>query len=133
MAWGSGAAVTTFELDGSTRRVADDVVVGGSPLRLFRLTRAGVEAFERVAAGDDVGPSKLVDRLVDSGAIHPPPHCSPHPAAPLTVGVPAFGLDSDTLRDIVGCCPGVTTVIVVDDASDPPVSSIDGTKVLRLR
>ena len=125
--------MTRYELDGSTRRPADDVVIGGSPMRLFRLSAAGVPAFEQIAAGDDVGPSKLVDRLLDAGAIHPRPACSSQPLSDVTVVVPALGIDSATLRDIVACCPGVATVIVVDDASDPPVTTIEGTKVLRLR
>ena len=125
--------MTRYELDGSTGRVADDVVVGGSPLKLFRLSPAGVRAFDAIAAGNDVAPSKLVDRLLDAGAIHPRPECSSHPASDVTVVVPALGVDSAALRDIVACCPGVMTVIVVDDASDPPVASIEGTKVLRLR
>jgi mycofactocin glycosyltransferase len=125
--------VTRYVLDGSTRRPADDVVIGGSPLRLFRLSEAGVQAFEQIAGGDDVPPSKLVDRLLDAGAIHPRPDCTEHAAGDVTVVVPAFGVDSNTLRDIVTCCPGVATVIVVDDASDPRVAAIEGTKVLRLR
>jgi mycofactocin glycosyltransferase len=125
--------VTRYELDGSTRRPADDVVIGGSPLRMFRLSPAGGRAFEHIAAGDDVARSKLVDRLLDAGAIHPRPGCTPHGAGDVTVVVPAFGVDSNTLRDLVTCCPGVANVIVIDDASDPRVAAIAGTKVLRLR
>ena len=133
MVRGSGPAVTRYELDNSTRRVGDEVVIGGSPLRLFRLTARGVEAYEQIAAGEDVPSSKLVDRLLDAGAIHPRPEQAARSAADVTVVVPAFGVDSTTIRDIVACCPGVPTFIVVDDASDPPVAPIDGTKVLRLR
>ena len=50
-----------------------DVVIGGSPLRLFRLSAAGGRHFDRLVAGDDVPPSGLVDRLLDAGAVHPAP------------------------------------------------------------
>lgn len=59
-----------FRVDSSYQR-HDRVVVGGSPLRLFRLGAAGVLAAERIEAGDDVGTSTLTDRFVDAGAIHP--------------------------------------------------------------
>jgi mycofactocin glycosyltransferase len=125
--------VTRYRLDTSTRRPADDVVIGGSPLKLFRLTPAGARVFSHIAAGDDVPCSKLVDRLLDAGAIHPRPERSPHTSADVTVVVPAFGAGRDKIEGIVARCPGVATVIVVDDASDPPVAAIDGTRVLRLR
>ncbi len=65
-----------FVLDGSYRRTGDGaVVIGGSPLRLFRLTRAGqsiAAALEdgRVLPANHVA---LTDRLLDAGAIHPLP------------------------------------------------------------
>jgi mycofactocin system glycosyltransferase len=125
--------VTRYRLDTSTRQPADDVVIGGSPLKLFRLSPAGAQAYSRIAAGDDVPCSKLVERLLDAGAIHPRPDGSPHTAADVTVVVPAFGSGRETLEGIVTRSPGVATVIVVDDASDPPVGTIAGTRVLRLR
>jgi mycofactocin glycosyltransferase len=125
--------VTRYDLDTSTRRAGDAVVIGGSPLRLFRLSDAGVQVFERIAAGEDMPPSKLTDRLIDAGAIHPRPERGPHTAGDVTVVVPAFGIDARNVRDLVAGCPGVSTFIVVDDASDPPVEVVDGTRVLRLR
>ena len=50
------------------------MVLAGSPLRLFRTTPAGSAVLDRLADGDDVEPSVLVDRLLDAGAIHPCPH-----------------------------------------------------------
>ncbi len=47
------------------------MVLAGSPLRLFRTTPAGSAVLDRLADGDDVEPSVLVDRLLDAGAIHP--------------------------------------------------------------
>ncbi len=125
--------MTRYDLDNSTRRAGDEVVLGGSPLRLFRLTEAGVQVFARIAAGDDVSSSKLSDRLLDAGAIHPRPDGGQLTAHDVTVVMPAFGVDPATVRDLVACCRGVSAFIVVDDASDPPVEAVDGTTVLRLR
>ena len=130
--------MTTYTLDATTRRPAgSNVVIGGSPLRLFRLTDAGVAVFDDIAAGLDVGPDpktdRLVDRLVDAGAIHPHPTAGPFTAADVTVVVPALVLGESALAEIVRCCPGVAAVIAVDDASDPPVTAVPGSRVLRLR
>jgi mycofactocin system glycosyltransferase len=67
-----------FELDITWQRFGR-TIVAGSPLRLFRLTPAGVGVAERIERGDvhDVPgtsrtpASKLIDRLLDAGAIHP--------------------------------------------------------------
>jgi mycofactocin glycosyltransferase len=59
-----------FELDITWQRFGR-TIVAGSPLRLFRLTPAGVAVAERVERGDEVEASKLIDRLLDAGAIHP--------------------------------------------------------------
>jgi mycofactocin system glycosyltransferase len=89
-------------------------VIGGSPLRLFRLTRNGARLLDRLAAGDDLGASPLVDRLLDAGVVHP--EAEPGPDAPdrddVTVVVPTRG------RPPV---PPPEGAIVVDDASEPPV------------
>ena len=130
--------MTIYTLDGSTHRPAgSEVVIGGSPLRVFRLTAAGAGAYDRIAAGADIEPGtgldRLVDRLLDAGAIHPHPTSSPFTPADVTVVVPALVLGSSSLIEIVRCCPGVAAVIAVDDASDPPVQAVDGARVLRLR
>jgi mycofactocin system glycosyltransferase len=130
--------VTVYSLDATTRRPpGSNVVIGGSPLKLFRLTDAGVAVFDDIAAGVDVPSeartSRLVDRLVEAGAIHPHPTTGPYATADVTVVVPALVLGESALAEIVRCCPGVAGVIAVDDASDPPVGAVDGSRVLRLR
>ena len=108
---GRGPGMTTFTLDATTRRPAgSNVVIGGSPLRLFRLTDAGVAVFDDIAAGLDVGPDpktdRLVDRLVDAGAIHPHPATGPFTAADVTVVVPALVLGESALGRDRALLPG---------------------------
>ena len=104
-----------FLLDASYRRY-DGLVIAGSPLRLFRLSAAGQRVAAAIEQHDELPPrhSKLTDRLVDAGAIHPNPVDSPFSAADVTIVVPAF----NALPTIA---PG-GNVIVVDDGSDPPLS-----------
>jgi mycofactocin system glycosyltransferase len=130
--------MTRYSLDQSTRLPPGrDVVIGGSPLRLFRLTPAGREVVERISAGHELDSSPAVDglvtRLLDAGAINPHPTTSPFTAADVTVVVPAYRFGETALREVVRACPGVAEVIAVDDASDPPMVAVDGARVLRLR
>ena len=66
-----------YVLDTSTRLVGDaaadgtSTVIGGSPLRLFRLSPAGRQVFDAIANGEAVAPTRLSTRLLDAGAIHP--------------------------------------------------------------
>jgi len=103
-----------YRLDRSVERHGD-VVIGGSPLRLFRLTTGGVEVVERIERGEEIAPSVLVDRLLDAGAIHPVPDAgSSHQFAvsDVTIVVPVHG-------ELVQVADGT---IVVDDASPSPVA-----------
>lgn len=102
--------MTTYQLDGTVQRF-DTVVIGGSPLKLFRLTERGAELFARLVAGGAVPASKLVDTLIDAGVIHPVPQPGPYTSADVTIVVPALGP------------PAVVPAgaIVVDDGSRPPV------------
>jgi mycofactocin system glycosyltransferase len=126
--------MTRYVLDASTHRPdGDGVVIGGSPLRLFRLTAAGATQYGRLAAGEDVGPSRLVDRLLDAGAIHPRPDTGPFTAADITVVVPALAVPAEALARLREACLGVASVLVVDDGSQPPIEPVDGVRLLRLR
>ena len=106
-----------YRLDASVQRFGN-VVVGGSPLKLFRLTDAGRAAVDRLAAGDDVRPSALVERLLDAGAIHPAPAAGPFTSVDVTIVVPTLGPPA---RVPVHEGP----VLVVDDGSQPPVEHAD--------
>ena len=114
-----------FVLDGSYRRY-DALVIAGSPLRLFRLSAAGQRVAAAIEQQDELPPrhGKLTDRLVDAGAIHPNPMDSPFTEADVTIVVPAFNAE-----------PAVTHVgnlIVVDDASDPPLPMQTTRRTIRL-
>ena len=116
----------SFELDSSYRRY-DRVVVAGSPLRIFRLTAGGqrvAEAVEQQLPLPD-GHAKLTDRFVEAGALHPIPSESPFSATDVTIVVPAFNAQPN----IAG---RYGEVIIVDDASEPPLAAIDGHRLIRL-
>lgn len=102
--------LTAYALDASVQRHGD-VVIGGSPLKLFRLTPAGSRLVDRIAVGEPVPPSDLVGRLEAAGAIHPQPSAGPLTAGDVTVVVPTRGGRS-------AFPPGA---VVVDDGAEPPV------------
>lgn len=103
--------MTRFRLDASVRWTGS-VVLGGSPLKLFRLTDRGVRVLDRIRAGDDVARSRLTESFLDAGVIHPVP-TSPgrFGVHDVTVVVPALGRP--------GHLPA--GAIVVDDGSKPPL------------
>jgi mycofactocin system glycosyltransferase len=100
-----------YRLDESARRTGD-VLLAGSPLRVFRLTPAGTTVLDEISRGVAVPASPLVDRLLDAGAIHPLNDSRPVPDDLVTIVVP--------VRGRIG--PTAPRTIVVDDGSDPPVS-----------
>ncbi len=115
-----------FSIDGSYRRY-DRVVIGGSPLRLFRLSAGGQRVVEAIEQHQPlpVGHAKLTDRLVEAGAIHPAPTESSFTATDVTVVVPAFNTRPSMAGDY-------GAVIVVDDASKPVLEPLVGTISIRL-
>ena len=95
----------------ATVQIHGSVVIGGSPLKLFRLTPAGARVVSRIAAGDTVDDSKLTAALLDAGAIHPIRTTPRHTIDDVTVVVPTLGVTEHA----------PTGAIVVDDGSWPPV------------
>ncbi len=96
------------------------MVLAGSPLRLFRTTRAGSDVLDRLAAGDDVEPSVLVDRLLDAGAIHPRATAKPDPGSSssidqVTIVTPQLRTDANSGIHDDGR-------ITIDDGSIPPLA-----------
>lgn len=115
-----------YLLDGSYRRY-DRVVIAGSPLRLFRLSAAGQRLVEAIEQRQPLpsGHAKLTDPFVDAGAIHPCPTDASFTTADVTIVVPAFNAQPSATRH-------AGDVIVVDDASDPPLATMPGCRVIRL-
>ncbi len=121
--------LTRYEVDGSVRRVGGGrVLIGGSPLKLFRLSDAGARLVDRIDAGemiDSVAGASLIDRLLDAGAIHPTPGQSAFTAADVTVVIPAYTRSSLAADEVQSLAQSlgkvVAAVIVVDDCSPKPI------------
>ncbi len=137
--------VRCYQLDASTRIVGGELgdgettVIGGSPLRLFRLTAAGRQLFDEIAAGGPVASSRLTERLLDAGAIHPVrpafragDHERFEPAD-VTVVVPTHETPPARLYDILRHCLDTAGVMFVDDGSGTPLTGVRGATLVRLR
>lgn len=110
----------TYSLDGTFRRFGN-VVLGGSPLRLFRLGAAGVRVVDAVVDGGALpaGHQPLTDRLVDAGVIHPVvAEADGYCWDDVTLVVPSLGGGLP-----MGDLPA--QVVLVDDGSQPPLR-VDG-------
>jgi mycofactocin system glycosyltransferase len=117
------AFVMRYVLDASVRVLPDEpAVIGGSPLKLFRLTKAGGQLVARVAAGADVAHTGLIDRFLDAGVIHPLPTSARYSVDDVTVVIPTRDDDVERVRAAVGA---VARVVVVDDGSRTPVTAPD--------
>lgn len=131
-----------FRPDPTLRSLAPTIRLGGSPLRLWRLSETGAALVDRLGSGADVevasgsAVESLVDRLVDAGVLHPDPAASsaaqegssctalaasPHlGAADVTVVIPVKDrLNSlgRLLTSLGSTIAAGATVIVVDDGS----------------
>lgn len=114
-------------LDPGVRRVdGGTTLIGGSPLRLLRVTEAGSDLVDRLASGDPVptsgGGARLVRRLLDAGIVHPR---FDHVTATVTrddvaVVIPVRGTREQVEPTIAALGP-VGDVVVVDDGSSPPI------------
>ncbi len=100
-----------YVIDNSLQVLGDGrQVMGGSPLRIFKLSAGGVKMLQRLRDGEDLPRNVLIDRLVDSGALHPNPDSGgPFSVDDVTFVVPAFG--PIAIADLG------PRMIVVDDAS----------------
>jgi mycofactocin system glycosyltransferase len=127
-----------FRLDPSTRRFggSGEVLLGGSPMRMFRLSAAGARLVDRLTADAtdpgrlpapsllSSGEAALVDRLVDAGVLHPvaPVAAPADPGDEVTVVVPVRDDPDGVARvlDSLRAVDGVAEVVVVDDGSSDP-------------
>lgn len=119
-----------FLVDQSWNRYGS-AVVAGSPLRVLRTTAAGREVVAAIERGDDVAPSRLVERLLDAGAIHPirvedrPPTFGAHD---VTVITPQLGRSVTVDAAPTGRADTATTDVhddgrlTIDDGSQPPLA-----------
>lgn len=149
-----------LRLDASYRRPADGpVVIGGSPLRLLTLSPGGtaiVRALEETGTVEvrTTAVGRLIDRLLDSGIVHPlhdadsaaPCPADPCPADRGSPDSPRAALDRRLLTIVTPSLrarPGLhpprpgwsSRAIVVDDASTPPLAPADvapGAQIVRL-
>jgi len=108
------------------RNTQGTALIGGSPTRLFRLSGAGARLLDAWLAGapigDEPGASKLAERLLDAGMIHPVVSAGTTGLEAETVGVviPVFNdviglqVTLDAVRREVPAAP----IVVVDDGSD---------------
>ena len=116
----------TIHLDAETRQLEEGMVLlGGSPLRIVRLSTAGRTMMRRLVTGEPVPGSPaattLTRRLLDGGLAHPDWRGSPFTPSDVTVVVPVRGtiptaLIGAVLRD------QPAALVVVDDASPTPVT-----------
>ncbi|MGH9086521.1 MAG: glycosyltransferase family 2 protein, partial [Acidimicrobiales bacterium] len=118
-------------LDPTVRRPNRQLLIGGAPIRVFRLTPAGADVVDRWVSGDPVGPGggarALAARLVDAGIANPRPRPGgPQPSVAVVVPVrdDPDGLGA-TLASLAVTAPDVA-VLVVDDGSEPPVARRPG-------
>ena len=101
---------TRYRIDHSVQRFGK-AIIGGSPLKLFRVTDAGAAVVDRIADGEAVSSSGLVTALVEAGAIHPRPAASEFTVDDVTIVVPTLGAPRRVPDGAV----------LVDDGSPVPV------------
>jgi mycofactocin system glycosyltransferase len=104
-------------IDDLTRQLRPDLLFGGSPLRILRLTPAGQAAWQELQAGPVTSrPAGLLARqLTDAGLAHPLPPGLP-PAPDVTVVIPV----RDRAAMLEHCLAALGSgfpVVVVDDGS----------------
>ena len=120
------------------RKERGTVLLGGSPLRIVRISEKGADLVDDLLNGNPVPPGKgatsLVRRLLDGGLLQPVPATTPFTIADVTVVVPVHGELEPGLLDGVG---HVAQIIVVDDESAEPVvvpaKTTHGTSVVCIR
>ena len=110
--------------DPGTRLLAGGtVLVGGSPVRVLRLTAAGARQVAGWWSGTPVPDSPkaraLARRLLDAGIAHPVPNGSAWGPADLTVVIPVRDRQAELTRCLAGL-GRLPRVIVVDDCSRDP-------------
>ncbi len=116
-----------LELDPTVCRPRHQVLVGGSPIRVLRLSPAGAATVDSWVDGRSVGrgpgAQALAARLLDGGLAHPRPGAVAHPGPnDVTVVVPVRD-DPAGLSATLDAVGKVGALIVVDDGSIRPITA----------
>jgi mycofactocin glycosyltransferase len=109
-----------IEIDAVTRQLAPDLLFGGSPVRIFRLTPAGQAAWRELRAGPVASRTTgvLARQLTDAGLVHPrPPGLSSSPD--VTIVVPARDRAAMLERCLLALGSRYPVVVVDDGSRDP--------------
>ncbi|EGD53561.1 mycofactocin biosynthesis glycosyltransferase MftF, partial [Gordonia neofelifaecis] len=107
-------------------------LVGGSPLRVLKMSdkALGMTSADGRIEVCDAGTRNLARTLLDAGIAHPRPMAGPQ-ESDVTVVIPAH--DNQTGVDrLIEALPGLR-VIVVDDASERPLTVVDDDRVQLIR
>jgi len=130
-----------FIADNSWRRPANgNVVLAGSPLKLFSLSQAGQTIAECIERAQPLpqGHEVLTERLLNAGAIHPVPSAADSARFALntvTAVVPAYirtAQDAAALKSLVESCSALHRVVVIDDCSPHALPDLGAARVIRL-
>ena len=130
-------AVQRCSLDNSWRRPKKgNVLIAGSPLRIFRLSAAGqsiAESLEQTGEAPSSG-QLLVTRLIDAGALHPLPSLegNAQTLSDISIVIPLFARsENDIVRvqNLISEFSAFPQVVVVDDASPIAFPEMPNTNV----
>jgi len=108
--------------DAETQFVGPDVLFGGSPPRLLRLSPAGVRALEELRGGrvGSADGGRLARRLTDAGLAHPRPPAGPAPRPDqVTVVIPVRDRPAGLARCLAALGPRYPVIVVDDGSLDP--------------
>ncbi|MGH3319543.1 MAG: mycofactocin biosynthesis glycosyltransferase MftF [Streptosporangiaceae bacterium] len=102
------------------------VLIGGSPLRVLKLTDAGRALVDAWSGGAPLGPrpgaQRLARRLLSTGIAQPCPVTSPFCPSEVSVVVPVRDRPAGLERTLAAL-DDVARTVVVDDGSSPPVGT----------
>ena len=126
-----------YSLDNSWRRPKKgNVLIAGSPLRIFRLSAAGqsiAESLEQTGEAPASG-QLLITRLIDAGALHPLPSLESNAPtlSDISIVIPLFARsENDIVRvqNLITEFSAFPQVVVVDDASPIAFPEMPNTNV----
>ncbi len=120
--------MTRFRIDSTWRRPnKGQVLLAGSPMKMFRLGESGTKVIEQIERSDDTDSSgaPLVNRLLDAGAIFPQISTPmTYRISDVTVVIPVHAKRSKSVADLNKIVAGLNEcaeIIVVDDVSPYPI------------